>query len=42
MNHLPFLRKWILVNKPSGLVMSNLVFQFETVAGEKAFYEVKL
>lgn len=37
-----FLRKWILVNKPSGLVMNNLVFQFETVAGEKAYYEVKL
>lgn len=37
-----FLRKWILVNKPSGLVMSNLVFQFETVSGEKAYYEVKL
>lgn len=37
-----FLRKWILVNKPSGLIMNNLVLQFETVSGEKSIYEIKL
>ncbi|MES2801825.1 MAG: hypothetical protein V4654_04990 [Bdellovibrionota bacterium] len=37
-----FLRKWILVNKPPGLVMNNMVLQFETVSGEKTIYEIKL
>lgn len=37
-----FMRKWILVNKPAGLFMNNLVFEFETVSGEKSIYEVKL
>ena len=37
-----FTRKWILVNKPTGVIINNLVFEFETISGEKSIYEIHM
>ena len=37
-----FLRRWVLLNKPTKTVVQNLVVQLENVAGEKETYEIKL
>ncbi len=37
-----FLRRWILLNKPSNSLVTTLVIALETVEGEKEHYEIKL
>ncbi|MFN7824952.1 MAG: hypothetical protein ACK5P6_06295 [Pseudobdellovibrionaceae bacterium] len=37
-----FLRKWILINKPSHILIKKLALEVETVEGEKAYYEIAL
>lgn len=37
-----FIRRWVLLNKPSDFVISKLVFAVETISGEKDSYEVSL
>lgn len=37
-----FMRKWILMNKPVGVVIDNLVLEFETVEGKKERYAIKI
>ena len=37
-----FLRKWLLINKPVGTMVNNLVIEFETVEGQKERYAIKM
>ncbi len=37
-----FLRKWLLINKPVGTMVNNLVIEFETVEGQKEHYAIKM
>jgi len=37
-----FVRRWILLNKPSAMRVVNLVIQMESVEGQKGRYEIKL
>lgn len=37
-----FLRKWLLMNKPVGVMINNLVIEFETVEGVKEKYAIKI
>lgn len=37
-----FVRRWILINKPSKTMVKKLVLEFETISGEKDVYEVSL
>lgn len=37
-----FLRKWLLMNKPVGAMIDNLVVEFETVEGVKESYVIKI
>jgi hypothetical protein len=37
-----YLRRWILLNKPVGQMLNNLVLEFETVEGEKESYAIKI
>jgi len=37
-----FLRKWLLVNKPVGTMVNNLVIEFETIEGQKERYAIKM
>ena len=37
-----FLRRWVLINKPSATLINHLVIEFETVGGEKNTYEINL
>lgn len=37
-----FLRRWVLLNKPSQNLVNNLVIELETIEGKKDSYEIKL
>ena len=37
-----FIRRWVLINKPSKVVIKNLVLKIETVDGEKEYYDIPL
>lgn len=37
-----FMRRWLLVNRPSGQVIKNLVLLVETLEGQKEYVQIKL